>query len=280
MAEQKDVALLTATTGEALNKHRLVRFDSSGELVYCDAGEMPLGPNRAYAADGDETGIELLANKCGTVKCVASAAISSARVPVYTADDGKVSTTNTGICVGLALNTASGDGSIVEVLPMLKRVPYVNTAADSVKGASSTTETDCGITFDLPASELMAGSLIRIKAAGIVTDQDSTPQCTVKLYLGTEAIATAVVAAAADNDECLILADVVVRSLGATGKLIGAVGWAFDAAGTAVGTRIKAEASEDTTSGLTVKCTVQFDASHADNKFRLDILEVEHLRPF
>jgi len=277
MAKQMDVATLTATTAEAITQHRLVRHDSSLNLVYADAGEMPLGPVDRVVASGDEASVALLANKCGTIKLTASGAIS-AGARVFTAADGKISATNSMILVGTALEAATADGDVIEVLPDLKRVAYVNTAADSVKGASSTSEVDCGITVTIPAIEILTGSVFRIRAEGLVTDQDSTPQCDVKLYVGTEVIATATVAAAADNDQCIILADVVVRTSGASGKLKALAATSFDAAGTALVSALKAEASEDLSSGAAVKCTVTFGASHADNKFRLDTLQVEHLR--
>ncbi|HUT10170.1 MAG TPA: hypothetical protein VMY42_06715 [Thermoguttaceae bacterium] len=277
MAQLMDVATKTATTAEAITQHRLVRFDSSLDYVYCDSGELPIGPVDRYRASGVEAMAQILANKPGTVKLTASGAIS-ALARVFTADDGKITATNTGVLVGVALLAATADGDVIEVLPDLKRVPYVNTVADSVKGATSTAEVDCGITFTVPANELIAGSIIRVRAQGIVVDQDTTPQCDVKLYAGTEIIATATVGAAADNDQCLILADIVIRTIGSSGTLVAFAAVSFDAAATALGSALKASATEDTTSGLTIKCTVQFNASHADNTFRLDMLEVEHIR--
>lgn len=278
MAEQVDGALKTLVTGEAINRYRLMRINSSGAWVYCDADEFPTALARNYCANGESLAGYLLAQKEGTIKCMASGAISTAYVPVYTDDDGKVTATAGGVQVGVAIDTASADGSIVEVIPDVKRVPQVNVANDAVKGASSTDEVDCGITYTIPASELRVGSIIRARVHGIVADQAITPQCVVKLYVGTEVIATATVAAAADNDECIILADIVVRVVGASGNVEAFCAHAFGAAGTAVGTRKKAAAAEDLSAGAVLKVTVQFNASHADNQFRLDHFEVEHVR--
>ena len=278
MAEKTDAALLTLTTAEAIAQHRLTRFDSSGNLVYCDAGEFPLGPVRVYAASGVPLGIELLSNKAGTIKCMASAAITTARTPVYTAADGKVSGTNTGVLVGTTLDTASGDGSVIEVLPDLRRVPWVNTAAATVVGATSTAEHVCDKSVTIPAAELIAGSILRIRVAGLVVNQDTTPQLDVRLKVGTETIVTSTILAAATNDQTIILCDVVIRTIGSSGTLIGLVAEMSDAAGTGVVVDNKASATEDTTAGLLVSVTAQFDASHASNTWRLDILEVQHLR--
>lgn len=278
MAEQRDVSTLTRDTGEDIAKYRLVRLDSSGNdtFVYNDAGEFPLAASRGFVASGDAMDGWLLTNKNGTIKLEAAASIS-AEDDVYAAADGKVTGTANLVKIGKALTAASGSGSIIEVLPEVSRVPYVNTSAEGV-GASSTDENAFAASVTIPAQELKAGSLIRIKVAAIVTDQNANPQCDVRLKLGTETLVTATVAAAADNDQCLIEADVVIRTVGATGTLFGYAASSFDAAGTALGSAQKAQATEDTTSGLAVTVTAQFDASHGDNDCQLDLLEVQHLR--
>lgn len=270
---------ITRNSGEALAQFRLARINSSNALVYADAGEMPDGRVMAYTGSGLPTTLQLLRHYGGTVRLMAAAAVSTLLAPVYAAADGKVSTTNTGILVGYALETASGDGAIFEVLPCLKRVPMVTTAASANIGASSTSALSFGQTFTIPAVELVAGSILRIKASGIVVGVDSTPQHDVRLVVGTETIATATVAAAAANDQFNIEAEVVFRAVGGSGSLIGQTKDAHDAAGIGALYVNKAAASEDTTGGLTVDVTGQFNASHASNLARLDLLVVEHLRP-
>jgi len=269
--------MTVSDAGAAIEPYRFVRFNSSQDAVYCDAGEFPLGWVGSYTASGENTPVDLPTNRPGTLLCEAAGAIS-ARADVYTAADGKISATNSGVKVGVALAAASGSGSVIEVLPEVKRVAMVNVAASAVIGATSTAAADFDKTFTIPAAELKAGSIIRIRAAGIVVDQDSTPACSVKLYLGTELVATATVAAAADNDQFAITADLVVRVIGASGKVFGLVASSFDAAATGLVTSLLAEATEDTTSGLAVKLTGEFAASHGDNKVRLDLLSVEHIR--
>lgn len=276
MAEMKDTSTLSARAAEALAQFRLARFDSSRELVYCDAGEFPLGPVFALTANDDMASVGLLLNKNGTAKCIAAGTITAGNA-VYTAADGKVGETNAGVLVGEALNSASAN-EVVEVLPDLRRVPTVNVAASSVAGATSTSQVAFDVSRTIPVIELKAGSIFRVRAAGIVVDQDTTPQCDVRLLVGTEVIATATVAAAADNDQFDIAADIVLRSIGATAAIVAACRTSFDAAGQAVITQSKASATEDLTSGAAITVTVQFNASHADNQARLDILEIEHVR--
>ena len=99
MASQMDSPYYAATSGEALAKFRLVRFDSSNDFVYCDGGEIPVGRTSEAVANATETTAMLL-NKMGTMKVVASGAIG-AKADVFTDDDGKVTATDTGVKVGV-----------------------------------------------------------------------------------------------------------------------------------------------------------------------------------
>ena len=275
MAGQKDTADLCLTAAENLEKNRLIRRDASGNAVYCDAGEYPVGVTTRYTASGFPVSA-ILFNKEGTLRISAAGAIT-AYEDAYTADDGQIAATNTGVRVGTVLETAATN-AIVDVLGDLDRVPMVNVAASAAIGATSTSAADFDKTFAIPAQELKAGSIIKVKACGIVVGQDSTPQFDVKLYAGTEVVASVTVAAAATNDQFTIIADIVIRTIGSSGTMIAQVSHICDAAGTAIGVRNMAVATETTVAGLTIKCSGQFNASHASNTARLDILEVEHRR--
>lgn len=280
MAEQIDGSVLTLTTAEDIEPNRLVRHNSTGGAVYCDAGETPLGAGRVFAASGLPLGVNLLGGggKMGTIKCVASAAIATARTRVYSAADGKISNTNTGVLIGTALNTASGNNSVVQVLPDIRNVVMVNVAASASIGASSTAEADFDKTFTIPASELVAGSVIRVRAQGILTGTAATTQCDIQLYAGTESIVTEVVAVGVANDVWEIDAEIVIRTIGASGTLVATTNTIFDAQSTPNVLATKASAVEDMTGGLTIKLSGQFDGSDGANAVRLDILSVQHLR--
>ncbi len=276
MSQQLDSPHLTADTAEEILRHRLVRFNAAGKFVYCDAGEMPLGPVPRRVANGDPAAAEILRNKPGTIQVVCAGAYARG-ARVFTAADGKVSTTNSGILVGELLAASGGDGAIVECLPDLRRVPYVNVAPSAVITDTSV-ETAFDKSLHIPAAELVAGSVLRVKASGIVLDQNSTNTCVLRLKAGTETILTTAALQIADNDQFMIMADIVIREVGETGKLVAVAGQAYDAAGDAFDVNNKAEATEDMTAGLTLSLTAQFSAAHADNQIRLEILEVEHLR--
>lgn len=104
------------TAGAALSQYRRVKL-SSGVLAYANADEPEIGTLRdATFASGDQVSVSL-ANATGTAKMVADGAISSG-ANVYGADSGKISDITSAHFVGIALETATADGSIIEVLPM------------------------------------------------------------------------------------------------------------------------------------------------------------------
>lgn len=275
MVQFRDTPDLSLDAGEALAKYRLARHNSSGDAVYADAGEKPLGSVHAAVASGSPVTIHLL-GKEGTLILMASGAVSQF-ADVYTAADGKVSATNSGFKVGMALTSASADGDLIEVLPDPGFVAFANAAASSAVGASSTDENDFDVTHFVPAQVIKAGTCIRVRASGLCIGAVTTPQLDIRLYAGTEIIATATVAAAATNDQWLIAADIIIRTIGASGTLYATAMDSNDAAGTAIDINLKAQATEDTTAGLTIKASAQFDASNAGNTARLDALVVEVL---
>ena len=114
MAKEMNTPDYTVEAGEALEQYRLVKLNASNAWVYADSGDEPVGRNNKYVASGDPATATLF-NKCGTMKMVASGAIS-ARARVYTDNDGKITATNTGISVGVNGETAStADGDIIEI---------------------------------------------------------------------------------------------------------------------------------------------------------------------
>jgi len=279
MTQNHDTPDLTLDSAEALEKYRLVRHDGSGDAVYCDAGEVPLGANGAYVASGRPALVTLLGNKPGTLVLVASGAIS-AYADVFADDDGKVTATNTGYKIGKALATVTADDDLVEVLPEAGKLGllYANITASTAVGSNSSAVADFDKYATIPAGVLAAGDVIRVRAKAKITGIDSTPQCTVALVLGTENIVSSVVAAGAANDICVIDAEITVSASGASGKVLGSGFQIFDASGTAAKSWEKAEASEDLSAAVVLKCTGKFDAEHASNLLELQQLTVELVR--
>ncbi|MCF8094466.1 MAG: DUF2190 family protein [Desulfobacteraceae bacterium] len=120
MAENKSPKTFDA--GAAVSKYRLVKFDGSMDVIHntATATDDPVGVSRNSAeAAGEYVTVSLL-NEPGTLEVEAGGAIS-ADADVYAAADGKIQALPSGAGdyrkIGKALEAASGDGSIIEILP-------------------------------------------------------------------------------------------------------------------------------------------------------------------
>lgn len=276
---------------EAMAIHRLVRRDTDNatdEARYCDGGEMPEGvvcqPADATDVANDQyiTIAQLLLTK-QSLKMVAAAAIAQAPggAVVYSADDGKVTGTNTGVRVGRLVDTAENiagdDGDYVEVIPDPAWVTYATTAASTLAVAADTNANPYDQSFTIPANTLKAGDVLDIRAFVRVIDQNSTNTLTLRLLIGTVVVSLTGAVQVADDDIGILEATVTVRSIGATGKIFAAGKSALDAAGTALGSRGLAEATLDTTADQAVTVTAEWSAAHADNESQLEQLTVTKL---
>jgi len=111
----------TFIAGAAILAHALVQL-SSGKVIEntVTATHNPIGVTEFEStADGDEVTVRLL-NSDGTIEIVAAGAITSG-ADVYAAADGKVSALPAAAAtyrrIGIALEAATADGDIIEVLP-------------------------------------------------------------------------------------------------------------------------------------------------------------------
>jgi hypothetical protein len=110
----------TFITGAAVSAKRLVKL-SSGEVVHntATATDDPIGISQYAGADGDAIGVRLI-NDAGTFECTAAGAIT-ADADVYAAADGKVQALPAAAAtyrrIGKALEAATADGDIIEILP-------------------------------------------------------------------------------------------------------------------------------------------------------------------
>jgi hypothetical protein len=111
MSQYNDTGYGTILLSATIPQH--ARVTAAGALA--NATTQHVGTARVAGVSGDTVGL-VYANKQGTTKMIAGAAIT-AGVKVYTAANGKVSSTQaTGafLC-GIAMEAASADGNIIEV---------------------------------------------------------------------------------------------------------------------------------------------------------------------
>lgn len=111
----------TFVAGEALEAYRRVKL-SAGTVVYADIGEQHLGITEYKVASGAHVAVRLR-NAPGTRLAVAAEALA-AGAALYGANDGKVQDTSTGAgaVLALALEAATADGDVIEVLETVHAV--------------------------------------------------------------------------------------------------------------------------------------------------------------
>ena len=114
MSQQTDGSFKTFVAEEALEEHRLVKLSTTeDQVVYCDAGDDPVGVTQAAAAINTRVPVKLL-NAPGTFKVEAAGAWSIADV-LYAAADGKVDDDPQGAPLFRALEAAGAAGDKKEV---------------------------------------------------------------------------------------------------------------------------------------------------------------------
>lgn len=116
MSQYTNIGVKAFTAGAAIGQYIRVVL-TSGVLQIAGLTDREIGVTEEEAfASGEIIGVRLRTAQ-GTVKMTAIEAISTEAI-VYTETDGKVQDTSqaTSYPIGTALEAASGDGSIIEVL--------------------------------------------------------------------------------------------------------------------------------------------------------------------
>lgn len=122
MAERKDLSLICGAAN--LAAHVLVKMhtDQTAIVNTATATDLVIGVTKASAKVGDPVGITPL-NAEGTIEIMAGSQVDAGE-EVYAGADGKVTALPVGAAdyrkIGIAMKAGSGDGSIIEVLPIDK----------------------------------------------------------------------------------------------------------------------------------------------------------------
>ena len=107
---------MTFLAEEALTQYTRVKQGTLGtQVVYADAGEVAMGVTLKAAAADDPVPIHLT-NAAGTVKVVGNDTFAAAAV-LYGHDAGQVSDSASGAAIGIALESCTAAGDIIEMVP-------------------------------------------------------------------------------------------------------------------------------------------------------------------
>lgn len=155
---------------------------------------------------------------------------------------------------------------------------YTSTAA-STAVTNTTTQTNFDTLATLPASTLRAGDVIRVRGQAIATSTNSTDTLNLILRLGTTTVLATGAVDVANNDIGYIEADIVIRTVGASGTMVAAGSTALGAVGTAtLLPRLLASTTIDTTAALNIAISATWSVASASNSVRLDVFNVQLIR--
>ena len=155
---------------------------------------------------------------------------------------------------------------------------YSSTAASSAV-TNTTTETNFDTNFTIPANTLKAGDVLRVRAQAIATATNSTDTLNLKLKLGSTAVLATGAVDVANNDVGYIEADVVIRTIGASGTLVATGVTALGVEGTVTAKPGKlASTTIDTTAATACAISATWSVASASNSCRLDVFDVQLLR--
>ncbi len=148
----------------------------------------------------------------------------------------------------------------------------------SVNSASATTvtniaaETDCSLTYSIPANTIVAGTSVRIRAAIRNPSTNGTDTFQAKLYIGTTAIHTTAAVDLANDDIILIEGRLVGRAAAGASASCAYMGQSLNKT---TGAASCAVANFATNGALVVKVAILHGAQSASNQSILEILEVD-----
>lgn len=167
------------TAGVAIAQYLRVKL-SAGKLALAVAGDKAMGVAEVAAfADGDVVSVRL-SSATGTFKMVANGVITAGGL-VYAAAAGKVGATGT-VVEGIALESSTADGDIIEVLNVVGGLTGQQTALQAARVRTTTANVNAGATL-LPA---VPGFKYRIQDITMISIGGNAATATTVDVLGTQ----------------------------------------------------------------------------------------------
>lgn len=169
-----------------------------------------------------------------------------------------------------------GDGTVCKAASSF--LADIQAASSNVSNTTTETAFSNG-TVTIPANNLKAGDIIRVRGQGICPSTNSTDTLTIKLKIGSTVIVTTGAVDVANNDIFYFEATLVVRTIGASGTLVATGVVALGVEGTVTAKPFKlASTTIDTTAALTITVTATWSVASASNTVRQDVLVAELVR--
>jgi predicted RecA/RadA family phage recombinase len=228
----------------------------------------------------------LAANQLGAVAVEGIFDLNSASATLFAEGEGVwwddtnnlavvAGTSTASFYVGRAI-TAKISGQLAVRVDLNAHSGALRTAAiaDSAAVTNTVTETVIG-TLTIPAAHLRIGRIIRFMAALIATATNSTDTFRARVRIGGVAgtiVADTGAVDLADNDGAMLNGDIVVRAVGASGKIVAA---ARNTIKTTTTITTLAETMLDTTAAITLVFTLVESVASASNSAKATIFNAE-----
>lgn len=211
-----------------------------------------------------------------------SGAVAIGQRVFWDAANTQANTAGTGPFLGYAVAAADTSATTVDVAINGNTEGSMSlvAAAASTALTNSTTETNFdNSTLTIPANSLNVGDVIRVRAQLIATATNSTDTLNMKLKLGSTSVIATGAVDVANNDIGYIDADIVVRTIGASGTMVATGVAALGVEGTVTAKPAKlASTTVDTTAALTLAVSGTWSVANAGNSCRLDVCNVQIIR--
>lgn len=282
MSQQNPHDPFSLPNSSAISRFRRVVL-TAGVIALAGANQRGFGVTQAQTQTTDMQAELRSLSGPGTRTLVASGAIAQ-YADIYAADNGMIAATGVKK-LGITLEAATNSGDEIECIvsePSRLEPLYVATAA-SAAVTTTTAETLFSNQASIEQNTLKPGDRLRIRFQGIVTAQNSTDTLALKLYIGGLTGTVLMTEAAQDvgtNDVFDGEFEIVVRTNGATGTIVGTGTCKSVAAGAGTATykdAILASTAIDTTAAQVVGLSATWSTNNAGNSCRLDILDVDRI---
>lgn len=173
------------------------------------------------------------------------------------------------------LLASAGDGTVMLSSSQMASLLYEATAA-SAAVTTTASETAFDKSYTIPANFLRVGDVIHVVAQVIATATNSTDTLTLKLKIGSTVIVATAAVDVANNDIGYIEADLVIRSIGASGTFVATGVQGLGVPGTVTAKPfLLASTAIDTTATQALTVSATWSTNNAGNSCRLDVLSVE-----
>jgi len=179
--------------------------------------------------------------------------------------------------IGMVM-VSKGDGSWTPQTGLTESNLYV-TAINSNTVTNTSTQTSFGQTYTVPDNSLSVGDILTIAVQGIATSTNSTDTLNVALKIGATTVATTGALDVANNNTFQIVMNLVVRSIGTTGAIIGGGYTSIGAPGTATETAANLNSTTiNTTTTNVIDVLATWSVASASNIVQMNILSINRSR--